>query len=77
MIDLPPSDLQLDFVRDLRAQLRLPAPLLDRHCCDTFGRPFAKLDRRQVSKLIDELKTWKAVPAHLQRAAGQQDLFAL
>lgn len=77
MTDLSPSDAQLAYVTALKEQLRLTTPLLDRHCCDTFGRPFAKLDRRQMSKLIDELKDWKAVPAHLQKLAGQQELVGL
>jgi hypothetical protein len=75
VIDLPPSDAQIEFMIALKDQLRLTTPMLDRHCSDTFGRPFAKLDRRQMSKLIDELKTWEATPAHLQRAMGQMDLF--
>lgn len=70
-----PSALQLQFVADLQKQIGLRNDPLDVHCVRRFGVPFAQLDRRQCSELIDELKGWKAVPADLQRAMGQHDLF--
>lgn len=71
---LPVTQLQLDYVRDLQRRLRLPDHILDTHCASRFGVPFAGLDRRQASQLIDELKGWTAIPADLQRAMGQRDL---
>lgn len=70
-----PTLLQTQFVHDLQRQLRLSNALRDAHCLTRFGRPFAELSRQEVSALIDELKAWKAIPAELQRAAGQRDLF--
>lgn len=69
-----PTTPQLDLVRLLQRRLHLSAPLLDTHCGARFGVPFARLDRRQVSSLIDEMKVWQALPAELQRAQGQLDL---
>lgn len=71
---IDPTEKQVDFVRALQRQLHLPDALLDRHCTESFGGAFASLNRSQMSALIDELLTWKAVPAHLQRMRGQQDL---
>lgn len=69
-----PTPAQTDFVRALQKQLRLPNFLLDQHCQTRWRRPFAELTRREVSELLDELQAWKAIPADLQRAMGQQDL---
>ena len=68
------SKLQIEFVRELQQQLHLKNDALDVHCRRRFGRPFAGIDMRQCSALIDELKGWKAIPAELQRAMGQTDL---
>jgi hypothetical protein len=70
-----PSPEQLAYVEALRSRLRLPKALLDNHCVATFGSPFADLDRRQASALIDQLKDWEAIPADLERERGQLDLF--
>lgn len=69
-----PSPEQIAYVRSLQKQLRLPNRLLDAHCQATYGAPFADLDKRAVSRLLDELIAWKAIPADLQREQGQQDL---
>jgi len=69
-----PTEPQMNYVRGLQRQLHLPDHLLDTHCQTTYGQPFAALDRRQVSLLIDEMKHWTAIPADLQRALGQRDL---
>ena len=69
-----PSEKQVDYIKALQRQLHLPDELLDQHCVLTFSKPFSALGRGQASMLIDELLTWKTVPAHLQRLRGQQDL---
>lgn len=71
---LAPTAKQIDFVLDLQRQLHCSDALLNQHCKDRFGRTFNALDRSQMSDLIDELLSWKAVPAELQRVRGQQDL---
>ncbi len=68
---------QIDYVRGLQHRLRLTSPMLDAHCTTRFGRSFAELDRGQASALIDELTTWVDVPANLQRAFGQLDMFEM
>jgi hypothetical protein len=70
-----PSPDQLAYVAGLQKKLHLPDVLLGRVCQDRFGRRFPELDRRQVSKLLDELVTWEQLPAELMRAKGQLDLF--
>jgi hypothetical protein len=70
-----PTQPQIDFVRSLQDRLHLSDDWLDHYCQDHYGGPFAALDRAQVSHLLDELKGWKALPADLQRAMGQQDMF--
>lgn len=74
MMRIEPTEKQIDFVRALQRQLHFPDTLLDRHCAEEFGRSFAGINKSQMSVLIDELLTWKTVPAHLQRLRGQQDL---
>jgi hypothetical protein len=69
------TQAQIDFVGSLKNRLHLTDNWLDHHCQEHYGRPFAALDRAQVSHLIDELTCWKALPADLQRAMGQVDLF--
>jgi hypothetical protein len=71
--DQPTPD-QTAYVTALRKQLRLTTPLLDAQCDRMFRKPFARLSKRECSRLIDELLTWKAIPAELQRAQGQADL---
>ena len=58
----------------MQRRLRLPDALLDNHCVQRFGAPFARLGRGDVSALIDELKAWVDVPADLRRAQGQRGL---
>lgn len=69
-----PTQPQIDYVRGLQRHLHLPDHLLDTHCVQRVGVPFAQLSRAQASSLIDELKDWVAIPAELQRAMGQRDL---
>ena len=71
-----PTDPQRVYVRNMAKKLHLSSRLLDAHCQASFGRPFAQLDRRQCSALIDEMKDWSAIPAELMREAGQMDIFA-
>jgi hypothetical protein len=65
---------QTDYVRALQRKLRLPNRMLDDHRARRFGGPFAELDRRQASALLDELVTWEALPAEMQITLGQQAL---
>lgn len=75
MNGLPPTPRQWDFVRDLQRRLRLTDAALDIYATRTFGVPLAWLDRSQISTLLDEMQGWTTVPADLQRALGQLDLF--
>lgn len=68
---------QTEYVRALQRRLRLPDRMLDDWCVQRFGVPFAGIDRRQASALIDELKEWQALPAELMRAQGQLDLMGM
>jgi hypothetical protein len=70
-----PTDKQLAYIRILQTKLRLTDAMLDLHCRNRFGVPFAACSRERASALIDQLSNWKAVPADLQRAMGQLDLF--
>lgn len=70
-----PTYGQIEFVRSLQKRLHLSDRLLDGHCVRTYGVPFAALNRSQVSGLLDEMQAWKDIPAHLQRAMGQLDMF--
>lgn len=70
----PPTELQVDFVRALQKQVRLPNELLDAHCQATFRKSFAEVSKQECSQLIDEMQEWKAIPADLQRMQGQRDL---
>jgi hypothetical protein len=72
---LPVTAKQDGFVKTLQRRLKLPDVRLDNHCDQRFGRPYASLDRRQASDLIDEMLSWQDLPADLMRAKGQQDLF--
>jgi hypothetical protein len=81
-----PTTRQLDYARRLIAGHNITAPLLDNHCRATFGRPYRDLDRRQLSRLIDELKAWQEHGAAFLQdqsdpvpgvgVAGQAALFA-
>lgn len=71
---LPPTEKQLAFVEALRTKLRLPKDLLDNHCVTTYRMPLKDLDKARVSRLIDELLGWEAIPADLERRRGQLDL---
>lgn len=70
-----PSEPQLRYVKALCRRLNVPEHLLDNHCVQRFGKPFNKITMSECSLLIDELKDWTALPADMQRAMGQQDLF--
>ena len=72
-----PTKPQVDFVRSLQTQLRLPDAGLDDHCRRRFGQPFERLTRKEVSELLDELQGWEGIPAEVQRAMGQLDLLTL
>lgn len=69
-----PTQAQVDYVRSLQKKLRLPNTLLDGHCIRKYDGPFASLDIRQVTLLLNEMIGWKAIPADLQREQGQRDL---
>lgn len=70
----PRTDPQMGYVESLRVKLRLPKTLLDNHCEARFGQPLERLNRAQVSGLINEMKGWVTIPAEMQRQMGQQDL---
>lgn len=70
----PPTEKQTDYVRALQRRLRLPDRMLDDHCVKKHRKPFARLDRSEVSALIDELIAWESLPADMQRSMGQLDL---
>ena len=72
---IAPTEAQADFVSGLCKKLRLTTPMLDSYCLKRWDRPYAQLDRYQVSWLIDQMQAWKAVPAELQREQGQLDMF--
>jgi hypothetical protein len=69
-----PTPDQLAYVAGLQKRLHLPDALLDNHAVATFGKPVRDLDRREVSRLLDEMTKWEALPADLMRAKGQVDL---
>lgn len=68
---------QREYVEGIAKRLRLPLRTLDDHCVRRFGRPLADLTKREASALLDEMIDWKALPAELQRAMGQLDLFSV
>lgn len=70
-----PTEPQTRFVRALQHRLHLPDRLLNDYCVQRFETPFSKLNRQQVSSLLDEMKEWQEIPADLQRLRGQMDLF--
>jgi hypothetical protein len=70
----PATEKQDRFVRALQHRLHLPDALLDNHCLRRFRVPYLACDRRQVSELIDEMRSWEDLPVDLMRAKGQQDL---
>jgi hypothetical protein len=69
-----PTDKQIAYVRGIQRKLSLPNRMLDGHCEQKWGCPFDELDRGLVSRLIDEMLGWHAIPAQLQREMGQLDL---
>jgi hypothetical protein len=71
---LAPTANQVDYVLGMQRRLHLTDALLNNHCTERFKAPFNRLDRAQVSALIDEMKGWQAIPAQLRRESGQQDL---
>ena len=77
MILNPPSDPQISYVRALQKKLHLPNALLDGHCVEKFRKPFAQLDRRETSLLLEEMISWEQLPVDLMRAKGQMDLFGM
>lgn len=72
---VPPTEPQTDYIAALVKGLHIPKRMLDDHCVREFGRPFAEIDRRQASWLIDQLLAWQENDAELRRAMGQLDLF--
>lgn len=71
----PATDDQMKFIRALQSKLKLNDATMDIQSKRMFGVPVAEITIKQASMLIDELKTWKDVPAALRRAMGQADLF--
>jgi hypothetical protein len=65
---------QIDYVRALQKDLHLPSRMLDDHCTRRFGCPFAGVDRRRCSDLIDELKRWTELPVEMRVAMGERQL---
>lgn len=74
---IPPTEPQHDYVQALCRKLRVTTPMLDAYCLKRWDRPYEAIDRYECSDLIDTMKTWQAVPADLQRLAGQLDLMGL
>lgn len=72
---IAPTEAQADFVAGLCKKVRLTTPMLDSYCLKRWDKPYALLDRYEVSDLIGQMQAWKAVPAQLQREQGQLDLF--
>lgn len=70
-----PTDRQIAYVRGMQKRLRLSDRLLDAHCQEALGSPFARLTRYQMCSLIDEMTSWSAIPAELMREARQMELF--
>lgn len=68
------TEPQINYVRGMQNKLHLSDRLLDTHCQTRFGCGFERLDRRQMSGLIDEMKNWQSIPAQLLREAGQLEL---
>ena len=73
----PPSPEQVDYVRGLQKRLHLPNAILNNHCVAKFRKPFAQLDRRETSQLLEQMISWEQLPADLIRAKGQIDLFGM
>jgi len=71
---IPPSHKQIDYVSSLQRKLNIGDRALDLHCRERFNEPFSNLSRSQVSDLLEQMTTWEAAPAELQRAQGQLDL---
>lgn len=71
---IPPTAAQRDYVQALKRKLHLTDAVLNTHCRERFGAPYAELDRGQVTQLLNEMIAWKQAPADLQRAMGQLDL---
>lgn len=72
-----PTAAQLAFVETLQRRFHLPDPALDGHCVRRFGTPFADLDRREASALLEEMLGWRDLPAELVKAKGQLELFGM
>jgi hypothetical protein len=73
----PPSPEQIEYVRGLQKRLHFPNWILDNHCVGEFQKPFAQLDRREMSLLLEQMISWEQLPADLMRAKGQIDLFEM
>ncbi len=73
----PMTQPQIKFIRNVQRRLHLSGRALDVHCERRFGCAFATLTTPQASALLDELQGWIAVPADLQRACGQLDMFGV
>jgi hypothetical protein len=69
-----PTEKQVAYVRALQKDMHLPKRMLGDHCARRFGCPFAGLDRRQCSDLIDELKRWTELPVEMRLAMGERRL---
>jgi hypothetical protein len=66
---------QVDYVRGIQRRLKLPDRLMDDHCVKRFGKPLRELTKREGSALLEEIIPWQQLPAEMQRAMGQLDLF--
>jgi hypothetical protein len=77
MIGLPPTDPQREYVAGLCRKLHITDAALDGHCVRRYNAPYHRLDRQQVSDLLDEMTGWETTPADMRRAMGQLDLFGV
>lgn len=72
---IPMTKPQVDYVKALQAKVRMPDAVLDQHCQTRYGATFSGISRHQASSLIGEMAEWKTLPATLQKAMGQLDMF--
>lgn len=71
------TEKQIEYVRKYQRRSHLSDRALDAHCVRRFRAPLAELDRAQVSDLLGEMVGWESIPADMQRARGQLDLFGV
>lgn len=71
---MDPTVPQLEYIDALAKGLHLPRRMLSDFCVREFGKPFAELDRRQASRLIDALKAWQENEREMRIAMGQAEM---